>query len=76
MFGLVASRRGKGKHRGTKVSTAAHPPRRIFASREVVMDDVQVIGYDLDYTLVHYNLKAWEGAVYAQCKEILRKKRL
>jgi len=74
MFGLVASRRGKGKHRGTKVSTAAHPPRRIFASREVVMDDVQVIGYDLDYTLVHYNLKAWEGAVYAQCKEILSKK--
>lgn len=38
------------------------------------MDGVEVIGYDLDYTLVHYNLKAWEGAVYTQCKEILRKK--
>lgn len=38
------------------------------------MDDVKVIGYDLDYTLVHYRVKAWEGAVYTQCKEILRKK--
>jgi len=37
------------------------------------MDGVQVVGYDLDYTLVHYRLKAWEGKVYAQCKEILRK---
>eukprot|EP00913_Durusdinium_trenchii_P002305 g2128.t1 len=53
---------------------SAQPTRRIFASREVEMDGVEVIGYDLDYTLVHYNLKAWEGAVYTQCKEILRKK--
>jgi len=38
------------------------------------MDGVQVIGYDLDYTLVQYCVKAWEGAVYAQSKDILRKK--
>ncbi|CAE7271616.1 nt5c2 [Symbiodinium pilosum] len=38
------------------------------------MDGVQVIGYDLDYTLVHYRVEAWEGAVYTQSKEILRKK--
>lgn len=33
-----------------------------------------VIGYDLDYTLVHYHVEAWEGAVYEQSKEILRRK--
>ncbi|CAE8597456.1 unnamed protein product, partial [Polarella glacialis] len=50
------------------------PTRRIFASRTLSMADIQVIGYDLDYTLVHYRVEAWEGAVYTEAQQILRRK--
>ncbi|CAJ1399289.1 unnamed protein product, partial [Effrenium voratum] len=70
---LHTLRRRRLKRSAFLVRAWAQPPRRVFASREVEMDGVQVVGYDLDYTLVHYRLKAWEGKVYAQCKEILRK---
>ena len=29
---------------------------------------IQVIGYDMDYTLVHYRVEAWEERAYQHCK--------
>ncbi|KAL2630442.1 hypothetical protein R1flu_015128 [Riccia fluitans] len=38
--------------------------RGIFCSRTLSLRSITTIGYDMDYTLVHYNVKAWEGRAY------------
>ncbi|KAL3688341.1 hypothetical protein R1sor_014650 [Riccia sorocarpa] len=40
------------------------PSRGIFCSRTLSLRSITTIGYDMDYTLVHYNVKAWEGRAY------------
>ena len=42
----------------------AAPNRRIFCNRTLNLRSVQAIGYDMDYTLVHYNVNEWEGTAY------------
>jgi len=42
------------------------PPsnRGIFANRTLNLRSIKAIGYDLDYTLVHYNTYEWERRAY------------
>jgi HAD superfamily 5'-nucleotidase-like hydrolase len=47
-------------------------PRGIFCSRTLNLRSISAIGYDMDYTLMHYNVKAWEGRAYDYCLENLR----
>ena len=44
-----------------------HTPvdRRIFCNRTLNMRQVRAIGYDMDYTLIHYHTEIWEGHAYA-----------
>jgi 5' nucleotidase family len=39
------------------------PQRAVYCSRTLNMRAIQAIGYDMDYTLVHYDVDAWEGRV-------------
>ncbi|XP_078149149.1 HAD-superfamily hydrolase, subfamily IG, 5'-nucleotidase [Carex rostrata] len=39
-------------------------PRGIFCTRTLNLRSIGAIGYDMDYTLVHYNVMAWEGRAY------------
>ncbi|XP_042439485.1 cytosolic purine 5'-nucleotidase-like [Zingiber officinale] len=39
-------------------------PRGIFCTRTLNLRSIGVIGYDMDYTLIHYNVMAWEGRAY------------
>ncbi|CAL4950769.1 unnamed protein product [Urochloa decumbens] len=41
-----------------------HSPRGIFCTRTLNLRSISVIGYDMDYTLIHYNVMAWEGRAY------------
>lgn len=41
------------------------PHRAIFCSRTLNLRSIQAIGYDMDYTLIHYDVNAWEGKAYA-----------
>ena len=43
-----------------------HPPqeRRIFCNRTLNLRAVKAIGYDMDYTLVHYRVEPWERRAY------------
>ena len=43
----------------------SRPQRAIFCSRTLNLRSIQVIGYDMDYTLIHYDVNAWEGKAYA-----------
>ncbi|BBG92984.1 HAD-superfamily hydrolase, subfamily IG, 5'-nucleotidase [Prunus dulcis] len=48
-------------------------PRDIFCSRMLNLQSISAIGYDMDYTLIHYNVIAWEGRAYDYCMENLKK---
>jgi HAD superfamily 5'-nucleotidase-like hydrolase len=41
------------------------PQRAVYCSRTLNMRAIQAIGYDMDYTLVHYDVDAWEGRAYS-----------
>jgi 5'-nucleotidase len=42
--------------------------RAIFCNRTLNLRSIRAIGYDLDYTLVHYHTDRWEGRVYEHAK--------
>jgi len=47
------------------------PSRRIYAGRTLNLRSIHAIGYDMDYTLIHYRTEAWEGRAYARMIELL-----
>jgi hypothetical protein len=40
---------------------AGNPERAVYCSRTLNMRAIKTIGYDMDYTLIHYDSVAWEG---------------
>jgi len=50
--------------------TIAFPslPRRVFSNRTLNMRSIQVVGCDMDYTLVHYDSERWERSAYEYMK--------
>jgi len=52
-------------------ATDAPFARRIFANRTLNLRSIQAIGYDMDYTLVHYRVRIWEERAYARLQELL-----
>ncbi|KAI3686952.1 hypothetical protein L1987_80642 [Smallanthus sonchifolius] len=54
-------------------SSSRHSPRGIFCSRTLNLRSISAIGYDMDYTLMHYNVMAWEGRAYDYCMGNLKK---
>ncbi|XP_071701782.1 uncharacterized protein [Rutidosis leptorrhynchoides] len=53
-------------------SSSGHSPRGIFCTRTLNLRSISAIGYDMDYTLMHYNVMAWEGRAYDHCMENLK----
>src|SRR4051812_7763283 len=39
--------------------------RGIYCNRTLNMRAIRAIGYDMDYTLIHYKVEAWEKRAYA-----------
>jgi len=48
------------------------PGRRIYANRTLNLRTSRAIGYDMDYTLVHYHADVWERKAYERAKDLLR----
>lgn len=53
-------------------SAARLSPRGMFCTRTLNLRSISAIGYDMDYTLIHYNVMAWEGRAYDYCMENLK----
>jgi 5'-nucleotidase len=51
--------------------SAPPPERGIFCNRTLNMRAIKAIGYDMDYTLVHYQVEAWERRAYEHIRERL-----
>ncbi len=45
------------------------PARGLFCNRTLNLRGIQAIGYDMDYTLVHYHMREWEQRAYNFIKE-------
>ncbi len=45
-------------------AAAIHSTRGIFCNRTLNLRTIRAIGYDMDYTLVHYNVERWEEQAY------------
>lgn len=52
------------------------PERGVFANRTLNLRGVPVVGYDMDYTLIHYHEAEWEGGVFAHARAALADKGL
>jgi HAD superfamily 5'-nucleotidase-like hydrolase len=39
-------------------------PRGLFSNRTLNLRSIKAIGYDMDYTLIHYRIDAWERRAY------------
>ena len=48
--------------------------RGVFCNRTLNLRTIKAIGYDMDYTLVHYKVHAWEGRAYDHIKQVLLEK--
>jgi 5'-nucleotidase len=48
--------------------TSPDPGRGIYCNRTLNLRSIDVIGYDMDYTLVHYRTEEWEGRAYRHAK--------
>ena len=44
----------------------------IFCNRTLNLNAIRAVGYDMDYTLIHYRMKSWEQRAYNYIKEGLR----
>ena len=40
------------------------PERGVFVNRTLNMRSVEAVGYDMDYTLIHYKVDVWEAAAF------------
>ena len=49
---------------GTKPEWSPPAERRVFCNRTLNMRSVHAVGFDMDYTLVHYDVVAWEARAY------------
>jgi 5'-nucleotidase len=47
-----------------RVPALPPPERRIYANRTLNLRSIRAVGFDMDYTLVHYRVKAWEQRAY------------
>mgnify|MGYP006282447839 CR=1 FL=1 len=50
------------------------PERGVFCNRTLNLRSIQAIGYDMDYTLIHYNMSEWEARAFEYTKRGLEEK--
>ncbi|MFT7580505.1 MAG: 5'-nucleotidase [Myxococcota bacterium] len=50
--------------------------RGVFATRTINLRAIKAIGYDMDYTLVHYHVDVWERRAYEYARDRVAKRGL
>ncbi|MEM1118707.1 MAG: HAD-IG family 5'-nucleotidase [Bacteroidota bacterium] len=55
------------------VPEAFEHPRGLFCNRTLNLRKIQAVGYDMDYTLVHYHVALWEARAYSYIKDGLKR---
>ena len=47
------------------------PGRRVYCNRTLNLRSIQAIGFDMDYTLIHYRTEEWERSAYERVRQRL-----
>lgn len=47
------------------------PSRRIFSNRTLNFRSIKAVGFDMDYTLIHYRIDVWEERAFEHAKQKL-----
>jgi len=55
----------------SSTETALPPGRGLYCNRTLNLRSIKVIGYDMDYTLVHYRVEDWERRAYRHIRKRL-----
>ena len=55
----------------TPALVATPPGRGLYCNRTLNLRAIRAIGFDMDYTLVHYDVDAWEQRAYAYLQQKL-----
>jgi HAD superfamily 5'-nucleotidase-like hydrolase len=50
------------------------PERRIFVNRTLNLRSIRAVGFDMDYTLVHYRVEIWERHAYERARATLERR--
>ena len=50
------------------------PERGVFCNRTLNLRSIRAIGYDMDYTLIHYHEEKWEREAYEHTRESFRQR--
>lgn len=58
-----------GTDRHAPIPEAFEHPRGLFCNRTLNLRNIQAVGYDMDYTLVHYHVELWEERAYAYVRQ-------
>lgn len=45
------------------------PERRVFCNRTLNLKAIRAIGFDMDYTLIHYRVEEWERRAYRHLRQ-------
>jgi len=53
---------------------APAPGHRIYCNRTLNMRSIKAVGFDMDYTLVHYDVEEWEACAYGHVRGRLAQK--
>ncbi len=51
--------------------SAVPPERRLYCNRTLNLRSIRAVGYDMDYTLVHYRTEEWEREAFRRALEPL-----
>ncbi len=54
-----------------EIPTQPARSRRIFGNRTLNMRSIKAIGYDMDYTIIHYNVEEWERTAFDYTRDRL-----
>jgi 5'-nucleotidase len=55
----------------TRRASEPSPGRGLYCNRTLNLRSIKVIGYDMDYTLVHYRVEDWERRAYRHIRKQL-----
>ena len=51
--------------------TSVPPERKVYANRTLNLRSIAAVGYDMDYTLIHYRVDHWERQAYGHIRRHL-----
>jgi len=68
---LSKSKKGSRIATGNAKAERVGPERRIFCNRTLNLRSIKAVGYDMDYTLIHYRVEKWERRSFSHMRRKL-----